>query len=101
VTQCESASAALSAVRSATFNIILSDIGMPEIDGYELIRRLRQLPHLKNVPAIALSGYASERDRDTALNAGFDAHLAKPVDPADLTTLIEELLHGDVTKDDR
>ena len=92
VTPCESASAALTATQSATFDIIISDIGMPETDGYELIRRLRQLPHLKSVPAIALSGYAAEQDRNSALNAGFDAHLAKPIDPADLTAQIEELL---------
>jgi PAS domain S-box-containing protein len=92
VASCESAAAALSAAQSAAFDLIISDIGMPEIDGYELIRRLRQFPHLSSVPAIALSGYAAERDINSALAAGFDAHLAKPVDPADLTSQIEKLL---------
>jgi PAS domain S-box-containing protein len=94
VTQCESAAEALDAARTATFDIIISDIGMPEIDGYELIRRLRQLPHLSAVPAIALTGYASERDINQALDAGYDAHIAKPVDPADLAAQMEELLRG-------
>jgi PAS domain S-box-containing protein len=92
VTPCESANEGLAAAQAAAFDIIISDIGMPEMDGYELIGRLRQLPHLKNIPAIALSGYASERDIKSALNAGFDAHVAKPVDPADLTAQIAELL---------
>ena len=51
------------------------------IDGYELIRRLRGVPHLINVPAIAITGYAAEQDIDSALAAGFDAHIPKPVDP--------------------
>lgn len=92
VTPCESASAALDAAPDGSFDIIISDIGMPEMDGYQLIARLRQLPHLQSVPAIALSGYAAEQDRNAALDAGFDAHLAKPVDPADLTALMKELL---------
>jgi PAS domain S-box-containing protein len=92
VTPFESAAEALSAAQDTTFDLIISDIGMPEMDGYELIRRLRALPHLSNVPAIALTGYAAERDIDSALDAGFDAHIAKPVDPADLVAQMEELL---------
>jgi two-component system CheB/CheR fusion protein len=72
---------------------------MPEMDGYELIGRLRRLPHLKSVPAIALSGYAAEQDRMAALDAGFDAHIAKPVDPVDLTMQMEELLQRQETED--
>jgi CheY-like chemotaxis protein len=92
VTPCESGDAALIAAQSAKFDLIISDIGMPEMDGYELIARLRQLPQLKSVPGIALSGYAAEQDRNSALNAGFNAHIAKPVDPSDLAAQIEELL---------
>ncbi|MDT4896014.1 MAG: hypothetical protein QOH25_1091 [Acidobacteriota bacterium] len=92
VTACESAAEALAIAQSATFDIIISDIGMPEIDGYELLKRLRNLAHLKSVPSIALSGYAAEQDINAALAAGFDAHVAKPVDPADLVAEIEELL---------
>jgi PAS domain S-box-containing protein len=92
VTPCESAAEALSAARTAAFDLIISDIGMPEVDGYELIGRLRQIHGLSAVPAIALSGYAAKQDIASALAAGFDAHLAKPVDPDDLITQIEELL---------
>ncbi|MDT4954021.1 MAG: hypothetical protein QOJ02_2159 [Acidobacteriota bacterium] len=94
VTLCESAAEALSAAASSSFDVIISDIGMPKIDGYELIRQLRLLPHMSKVPAIALSGYAAQRDIDEALNAGFDAHLAKPIDSATLATELEQLLRS-------
>lgn len=89
---CESAAEALRVVASSQIDIVISDIGMPEIDGYELIRRLRLLPQMSDVPAIALSGYATQKDIDAAHAAGFDAHIAKPVEPTTLTTEIERLL---------
>jgi CheY-like chemotaxis protein len=92
VTPCESAAEALRAAASTSFDIIVSDIGMPDTDGYELIRLLRQLPHLIEVPAIALSGYATRQEIDAALAAGFDAHVAKPVDPNTLAGEIEQWL---------
>jgi CheY-like chemotaxis protein len=91
-TLCESAEEALSVASSSSFDAIISDIGMPKIDGYELIRRLRLLPHLLDVPAIALSGYAAQKDIEAALAAGFDAHVAKPVDAAMLAAELEQLL---------
>ena len=92
VTSCDSATSALAAARDNFFDVIISDIGMPLIDGYELIKRLRKLPGLENVPAIALTGYASLKDANMALQAGFDAHLSKPVDPLELATLTNQLL---------
>jgi CheY-like chemotaxis protein len=74
------------------FDIIVSDIGLPQLDGYELIGRLRQLAHLSAVPAVALTGYASTKDAKAALGAGFDLHVAKPVDPATLAGAVERLL---------
>jgi PAS domain S-box-containing protein len=94
VTACESATEALGAAEAAAFDLIISDIGMPEMDGYELLGRLRQFPHLKGVPAIALSGYAADRDINSALAAGFDAHIAKPVDPTDLVAQMEKVLES-------
>ncbi|HKC62616.1 MAG TPA: ATP-binding protein, partial [Pyrinomonadaceae bacterium] len=88
VKSCASAEEALRAASSRQYDIVISDIGMPETSGYELIERLRLLPHMSDVPAIALSGYVSRRDVEAALTAGFDAHIAKPTDPA---TLIEEI----------
>ena len=74
------------------FDIIISDIGMPEIDGYELLTRLRQISHLRDVPAVALTGYASQSDSEAASRAGYDAHIAKPIEPAELERRIEQLL---------
>jgi CheY-like chemotaxis protein len=91
---CRSAAEALHAVDLGTFDLLISDIAMPLIDGLELIRSLRQRPDLRSVPAIALTGYASENDAQAAITAGFDLHLAKPVDPSELTTLVGDLLRS-------
>ncbi|HKG23519.1 MAG TPA: ATP-binding protein, partial [Blastocatellia bacterium] len=72
-------------------DVIISDIGLPEIDGYELIRQLRRTPGLESVPAIALTGYAREEDRELAMAAGYDAHLAKPAQVSHLYYLIKKL----------
>jgi PAS domain S-box-containing protein len=93
VTLCQTPTEALRVAASMWFDIIISDIGMPEIDGYELLTRLRQLSHLRDVPAVALTGYASQTDANRALAAGYDAHIAKPIDPGELATRIEQLLH--------
>jgi CheY-like chemotaxis protein len=89
---CSTPEEALRVAESGRFDIIVSDIGLPRIDGYELIRRLRELPHLSGVPALALTGYAAPRDAEAALGAGFDAHVPKPVDPAALAELMEQLV---------
>jgi len=92
VTTSESAAEALEVAPKEPIDLIISDIGMPEMDGFELMRRLREIAGLREVPAIALSGYASRKDADAALAAGFTAHVPKPVDPAELITLIDRLL---------
>jgi signal transduction histidine kinase/ActR/RegA family two-component response regulator len=71
--------------------VVISDIGMPEADGYELITRLKRIPGLENVRAIALSGYAMEEDLSRSRAAGFTAHLAKPIDPEDLIARVRAL----------
>ncbi|MEZ4431802.1 MAG: PAS domain-containing protein [bacterium] len=88
-----SARAALDAIREAPPEALVSDIGMPQMDGYELIRAVRALPADKGgrVPAIAMTAFARSTDRERALAAGFDRHLAKPVDPADLIATIASL----------
>src|SRR5581483_3908490 len=73
-------------------DLIISDIGMPELDGFEMIKQLRALARYKSVSAIAISGYAAPKDVRTAMAAGFDAHVSKPVDPAELTTIVNKLL---------
>jgi PAS domain S-box-containing protein len=92
-TTCETADEALRAASSLWFDIVVSDIGLPLTDGYELIRRLREIPHLRDVPAIALTGYAAQKDAETALAAGFNVHLPKPVDPDVLSSAVEQLLY--------
>ncbi len=92
VTTCQSAVEMLAAVPENPVDLLISDIGMAEMDGFEMIKRLRKLPNFGNVPAIALSGYASQKDAGSALAAGFNAHVSKPVDPNQLIALIEELL---------
>jgi signal transduction histidine kinase/ActR/RegA family two-component response regulator len=92
VTACATPEEALRVAVSGRFDIIVSDIGLPRIDGYELIRRLHALPHLSGVPALALTGYAAPRDAENALEAGFEAHVPKPVDPSALAEMMEQLV---------
>jgi signal transduction histidine kinase len=89
------AASAAEALRSAVMkrpNIIVSDIGMPDTDGYQLLEQLRLLPELSEVPAIAVSGYASEEDRERALAVGYLALVPKPIDVDVLFGLIQELI---------
>ena len=64
----------------------------PQMDGFDMMKQLRQLPAAREVPAIALSGYASEKDIRKSLSVGFNAHISKPVDPAELLDVINKLL---------
>jgi two-component system CheB/CheR fusion protein len=85
------ANSALEAAFSNRPDIIVSDLGMPGVDGFEFIQRVRVAPDLASIPAIALTGTALERDVQKALASGFTAHLVKPVDAADLAKKIDEL----------
>ncbi|HYH47834.1 MAG TPA: response regulator, partial [Thermoanaerobaculia bacterium] len=77
-------------------HVLVSDIGMPEQDGYALIQEVRQLPAESGgtVPAVALTAFARAEDRRRALRAGFQRHAAKPVDIRDLTLMIAGLARG-------
>jgi signal transduction histidine kinase len=86
-----SAEEALRVVKAERPAVVISDIGLPETDGYELMRQLRRLPGMDKIPAIALSGYAMEEDLARAIDAGFSAHMAKPVDPEKLIDLVQML----------
>jgi CheY-like chemotaxis protein len=88
-----SAREALEAVRAFHPDVIVSDIGMPGEDGYELVRRLRRLPPEEGgrTPAAALTAYARAEDRRQALRAGFEMHLPKPVEPAELLAAVATL----------
>jgi PAS domain S-box-containing protein len=80
--------AAIEAARAEPPDVILLDIGLPGVDGYEVARRIRDVPELRQVVLVALTGYGRDQDRREALAAGFDHHLAKPVDPDALGSLI-------------
>ena len=82
VVEAENVERGFALFRAEQPNILVSDVGLPEQDGYDLIRRIRALPPTDggNVPAIALTGYVSLQDQIQTLSAGFQEHLSKPVD---------------------
>lgn len=86
-----SASEALEAARHEHFEVIVSDIGMPGMDGYDLAVALRAMPEYGNVPIIAVTGFSIYDDRGRALESGFDAHLTKPINPMALLEVIKNL----------
>jgi len=92
-----SAAEALTAFQEWNPDLLVSDIGMPEEDGYGLIRRLRELKskRAKLIPALALTAYATDQDRSLALSAGFQVHLAKPIEPESLVSSIAAALGRD------
>ena len=92
VVTADSAARALQLAESGNFNLVISDIGMPEMNGYELAGALRNLTAYRNTPLIAVTGYTEYDDRGRSLKAGFNAHLTKPIEPADLLNLINDLL---------
>ncbi|WP_460207445.1 hybrid sensor histidine kinase/response regulator [Scytonema sp. NUACC21] len=93
VTQVASATQALQAITEFQPNVLVSDIGMPEVDGYMLIRQIRAMPPELGgkIPAIALTAYAGEMDSQQAIAAGFQQHIAKPVEPATLVAAVVNL----------
>ena len=93
VTTASSALAAFNAIQEARPDVIVADLGMPIVDGYELIKRLRQSADgaLRAIPAAALTAYARSEDRAKALESGFEMHLSKPIDPAELVASIRAL----------
>ncbi|WP_375469479.1 PAS domain S-box protein [uncultured Nostoc sp.] len=93
VTAVASGTDALQAIAQSISNMIISDIGMPEMDGYMLIRQIRALPPQQGgqIPAIALTAYAAEVDQQEAIAAGFQRHVAKPIDPEVLVAIVVEM----------
>lgn len=93
VTVAATARAALEALDRAPFDVLVSDIGMPEDDGYALIRAVRTRDPARGgqIPALALSAYARSEDRAEATSAGYHQHAAKPIEPADLAAAVARL----------
>ena len=96
----DSASEAMAALQTIRPDVVIADIGMAHTDGFELLRQIRQSADdtIRNVPAAALTAYARAEDRMKVLQSGFQMHLVKPVDPAELivavAVLAKRTLHG-------
>ncbi|HYN24848.1 MAG TPA: response regulator, partial [Pyrinomonadaceae bacterium] len=93
VTGVTSAAEALNALDHSQFDLLISDIAMPETDGYALIRqvRRRESGQEKKLPAVALTAYARVQDRMRAIMAGYNTHVAKPVEADELVTVVASL----------
>ena len=90
VIQCDSATSALARLSSEPVDLVIADIAMPDVDGYELLERARAKGHM--MPAIAVTAFARLDDRDRALTAGYTAYCAKPIDAAQLLTTVRGLV---------
>lgn len=88
-----SAAAAIALLMQSQIDVLLSDVGMPEMDGYRLMQQVRRLPSEQNgqVKAIALTAYAGDFNQQQALQAGFQRHIAKPIEPQALVETIATL----------
>jgi CheY-like chemotaxis protein len=89
----ESAAAAIEALRQFHPHVLISDIGMPQEDGYSLMERVRRLGAAEGgtIPTVALTAYTRAEDRTKALAAGFATHMAKPINPDDLIAAVANL----------
>lgn len=92
VTTFISPCAALEMLTQVTPNLLISDIGMPEMNGYEFIQRVRLLPlqQANPTPAIALTAFAQTLDKERAIQAGYQFHSAKPIDPQEFILLVAQ-----------
>lgn len=91
VTAAADAERALSILKSASFDVILSDIGLPGRDGYELMKAVRAEPAFTKIPTAAVTAYARPDDRLRALGVGYQMHVSKPVEPAELVAVVTNL----------
>ena len=91
VVTASSALEAIALARDNHFDLVISDIGMPEMNGYELAEALRSQPGYEAVPMVAVTGYSMFDDRSRSLAAGFNAHVTKPIDPRAFIDLIQQL----------
>jgi CheY-like chemotaxis protein len=83
---------ALQMIEQAQPELLLLDIGMPVLDGFAVIRRIRENPRLAPLPVVAVTAYAMQGDREKILRSGFDGYLSKPLNPSSLTAELDRLL---------
>jgi CheY-like chemotaxis protein len=95
VSAAGSAREALEALEKERFHLLISDIAMPDEDGYALLRRVRALPPERGgrIPAIALTAHSMVQDRLQSLRAGFQSHVPKPVVPEELVEVVASIIH--------
>lgn len=93
VTTATSGAAALEYATDGQFELVISDIGMPEIDGLEMIRRLRKQTRHARVPAVALTGFTTAEDIQEIYMAGYNAHLCKPIDFELMLKVVAKAVH--------
>lgn len=91
VSMAFSAAEAFDAARAGHFDAVISDIGMPGMNGYQLAEALRALPAYQSTPLIAVTGFTLFEDRERARRAGFDDFLHKPINPSDLLDVVRKL----------
>ena len=92
VATADSGTAALQLANERAFDVVISDIGMPEMNGCELAASLRRRVEYQNTPIIAVTGFSEYDNWEFTWQAGFNAQLTKPIDPSELLQLIDELL---------
>ncbi|MGA7403093.1 MAG: response regulator [Candidatus Sulfotelmatobacter sp.] len=83
---------ALETIEQTHPELLLLDIGMPVLDGFAVVRKIRENPSLAGLPVVAVTAYAMRGDRERILSSGFDGYLSKPVDPSSLTKELDRLL---------
>jgi CheY-like chemotaxis protein len=93
VSSAHSAHDALAMAITIHFDVVVSDIGMPGMTGHELARVLRAMPEYRSIPMVAVTGFDMYDDRERSAEAGFSAHLSKPIDPLALTQAIRGIWH--------
>ncbi len=94
VTTAASASEALESIAKSTPDLLISDIGMPNMDGYELIKTIRASEKGKSIPAIAVTAYTGEVNQQQAISAGFQQHISKPIDTNTVVDMVVELVRS-------
>ena len=95
VVQCASAASTLLALETTPVDLIVADLGMPDVDGYEMIRRVRRMRERHAVPAIAVSAYSRAEDRDAAYAAGYDGYCPKPLEAREFLQVVAGVLGTD------
>ena len=92
VTEACNGEEAVAVVEQAPPDIVLLDIGMPLLDGFGVVRRLRENPRFTSLPVVAVTAYAMQGDREKIMDSGFDGYLSKPVDSKSLVHELDRLL---------